>query len=151
MAWCSVLLPKLRFCQYQQKILEKQKLNFSRRVLFHRKTTVCLKYFGQDCRYLELANLLLANSNKPTQKSCEKFTVKCSKLCCYLLISKELIRVTRCVRRQEIFPKKYRSIQLLLKATLLVLNLKFVKVTLTYCTKLKKNCRVLSQSMTVFS
>ena len=48
-AWCSVLLPKLKFCQYQQKILEKQKLNFSCRVLFHRKTTVCLKYFGKDC------------------------------------------------------------------------------------------------------
>ena len=26
-------------------------MNFSRRVLFHRKTTVCLKYFGQDCRF----------------------------------------------------------------------------------------------------
>ena len=24
-------------------------MNFSPRVLFHRKTTVCLKYFGQDC------------------------------------------------------------------------------------------------------
>ena len=48
-AWCPVLLPKLKFCQYQQKVLEKQKLNFSRRVLFHIKTTVCLKYLGQDC------------------------------------------------------------------------------------------------------
>ena len=24
-------------------------MNFSRSVLFHRKTTVCLKYFGQNC------------------------------------------------------------------------------------------------------
>ena len=24
-------------------------MNFSRRVLFHRKTDVCLRYFGQDC------------------------------------------------------------------------------------------------------
>ena len=24
-------------------------MNFSRRVLCHRKTTVCLKYFGQNC------------------------------------------------------------------------------------------------------
>ena len=24
-------------------------MNFSRRVLFHRKTTVCLNYFCQDC------------------------------------------------------------------------------------------------------
>ena len=48
-AWCSVLLSKLKFCQYYQKILEKWKLNFSGRVLFDRKTTLCLKYFGQDC------------------------------------------------------------------------------------------------------
>ena len=48
-AWCSVLPPKLKFCQYQQKIIEKQKFSFSGTVLFHRKTTVCLKYFGQDC------------------------------------------------------------------------------------------------------
>ena len=47
--WCSVLLPKLKFCQYYQKILEKWKLNFSGTVLFDRKTTLCLKYFGQDC------------------------------------------------------------------------------------------------------
>ena len=45
----SVSLPKLKFCQYQQRTLEKQKLNFSRRVLFHSKTTACLKYLGQDC------------------------------------------------------------------------------------------------------
>ena len=50
-AWCSVSLPKLKFCQYQQKILQKLKLNFSLRVLFHRKTTVCLKHFGQDCSF----------------------------------------------------------------------------------------------------
>ena len=48
-AWCSVLLSKLKFCQYYQKILEKWKLNFSYKVLFQRKTTVCLKYFGWDC------------------------------------------------------------------------------------------------------
>ena len=48
-AQCSVLLPKLKLCQYQQKIFENQKFNFSRRVLFDRKTTVCLKYFGQGC------------------------------------------------------------------------------------------------------
>ena len=49
---CSLVLnlaPKLKFCQYQQKILEKRKLNFSRRVLFHRKAAVRPKYFGQDC------------------------------------------------------------------------------------------------------
>ena len=28
-------------------------MNFSRRVLFHRKTTVCLKYYGQDWSSLE--------------------------------------------------------------------------------------------------
>ena len=48
-AWCSALLSKLKFCQYYQKILEKWKLNFSGTVLFDRKTTLCLKYFGQDC------------------------------------------------------------------------------------------------------
>ena len=48
-AWCSILLSKLKFCQYQQNILENQTLNFSGRVLFDRKTTLCLKYFGQDC------------------------------------------------------------------------------------------------------
>ena len=27
-------------------------MNFSRRVLFYRKTTVCLKYFDQNCRFV---------------------------------------------------------------------------------------------------
>ena len=46
---------KFKFCQYQQKILRKQKLNYSRRVLFHRKITACLKYFGQDCSCIPTA------------------------------------------------------------------------------------------------
>ena len=48
-ASCSILLSTLKICQYQQKILQKQKLNFCCRVLFYRKTTVCLRYFCQDC------------------------------------------------------------------------------------------------------
>ena len=32
-------------------------MNLSRRVLFHKKSTVCLKYFGQDCRYLVFVRL----------------------------------------------------------------------------------------------
>ena len=33
----------------KQKTLEKQKLIFSRSALFHMKTRVSLKYFGNDC------------------------------------------------------------------------------------------------------
>ena len=60
-AWYSVLLLKLKFCQYQPKILEKQKSNFSHRLLFHRKTTVCLKYFAQD----SLLKQYLASNSSP--------------------------------------------------------------------------------------
>ena len=53
---CLVLRlpPKIKICQYQQKIHEKQKQNVSRRALFHTKTRVYLKYFGQDSRYNKL-------------------------------------------------------------------------------------------------
>ena len=33
-----------------------------RRVLFHRKTTVCLKYFGQDCTYKQKKGLIYLKS-----------------------------------------------------------------------------------------
>ena len=46
---CPVFLPKIKFCQYQQKT-SKQKLNFSRSALFHMKTRVFLKYFVRGCR-----------------------------------------------------------------------------------------------------
>ena len=36
------------------KPFEKQKSNFSRNALFHMKTRVSLKYFGNDCRWLQL-------------------------------------------------------------------------------------------------
>ena len=49
-AQCSVFLTKQRFCQYQQKTLQKLQLNFSHSVLFHTNTAVSLIYFGQDCR-----------------------------------------------------------------------------------------------------
>ena len=41
-------------------------MNFFRRVPFHRKTTVCLKYFGQDCSITNLATTtgLTAVENK---------------------------------------------------------------------------------------
>ena len=42
-------LPKWKFCQYQQKALERQKLKFSCCVLFHMKTRVSLKYFVSYC------------------------------------------------------------------------------------------------------
>ena len=45
MAQCQIFLPKSKFCQHQQKTLEKQKLNFSRSALFHMKTRVYLKCF----------------------------------------------------------------------------------------------------------
>ena len=32
---------------------QKVKLNFSSSALFHMKTRVCLKYFVNDCRYLD--------------------------------------------------------------------------------------------------
>ena len=44
-AQCSVFHPNSKLCQYQQKNIEKQKLNFSHSALFHMKTRVCLKYF----------------------------------------------------------------------------------------------------------
>ena len=77
-AWCSVLLPKLKFCQYQQKIFEKQKLNFSRRVPFHRKTSVCLTCFGQDCsnvwcQKIELLDLMFHCNIAPFQVDFEHF------------------------------------------------------------------------------
>ena len=49
-AQCPVPLPKRNFCQYQQKALEKEKLNFSDCALFHMKTRVSLKYFVSYCR-----------------------------------------------------------------------------------------------------
>ena len=39
----------LQKSKHQQNPLEKQKLNFSRSALFHRKTRVSLKYFVNDC------------------------------------------------------------------------------------------------------
>ena len=43
-AQCPILLAKENFCQYQQKRLEKQQLNFSRSVLYFMKTRFTLKY-----------------------------------------------------------------------------------------------------------
>ena len=74
-AWRSVLLPKLKFCQYQQKILEKQKLNFSHRVLFHRKTTVCLRYFGQDCSSYKTFRITHTWIDEPSQTFCSRISV----------------------------------------------------------------------------
>ena len=47
-AQCSVFL-KSKFCQHQQKTLEKQKLNFSCSGLFRMKTRVCQNYFVHGC------------------------------------------------------------------------------------------------------
>ena len=44
-AQCPVSLPNGKFCQYWQKTLEKQKLNFSRCALFHVNTRVSFKHF----------------------------------------------------------------------------------------------------------
>ena len=49
---CSVFLSKCKYCQYQQKILEKLKLNFSLSVLFHMKTLLIIKYFLNGCSLL---------------------------------------------------------------------------------------------------
>ena len=42
------LLPTKKFCRYQQKSPQKQKLNLFRITLFHMKTKVYLKYFVND-------------------------------------------------------------------------------------------------------
>ena len=47
----NMVYTRLKVCQYWQKALEKQKLNFSRRALFHMKTRVSLKYFVNDCSF----------------------------------------------------------------------------------------------------
>ena len=47
-AYCSVFLPKEKLFQSQQKTLEKQKLNYSRRALFQVKARVSLKHFVTD-------------------------------------------------------------------------------------------------------
>ena len=60
-------LPKLTFCQHQQKILKKQKLNSSRRVAFHRKTTVCLRYPGQDRSPYKTLRITQTRIDKPSQ------------------------------------------------------------------------------------
>ena len=43
------LPPKVKIFSILAKNFGKQKLNFSRRALFHMKTRVCLKYFVHDC------------------------------------------------------------------------------------------------------
>ena len=50
-ASCFALLPKSKFCQYQQKYSEKQNFfSVFRSTLFHMKTRVSLKYFVNGCR-----------------------------------------------------------------------------------------------------
>ena len=89
-AQCRVPLPKYKFCQYQQKALEKQKLNFSHSALFHTKTKVSLKYFVSDCRLGKgcKRNLIKFTKEKfrgtfRTQSSIQKITfelhLRCSK------------------------------------------------------------------------
>ena len=60
-------LPKLKFCQHQQKILKKQKLNSSRRLAFRRKTTVCLRYPGQDRSPYKTLRITQTRIDKPSQ------------------------------------------------------------------------------------
>ena len=62
----SFALPKSKFSQYLPKTRENQELNFSRRVLFHMRTRVFLKYFVIYCR-LVLFRLLSSNV---TLKTC---------------------------------------------------------------------------------
>ena len=47
---CAVFLQKQKFCQFQQKTLEKQISNFSCSALFQVKTRVSLKQILTDCR-----------------------------------------------------------------------------------------------------
>ena len=49
-AQCPAFLLKRKFCQYQQKTVEKQKLNFSGSALFHIENRVSLTYFVNGCR-----------------------------------------------------------------------------------------------------
>ena len=53
-AQCLVLRPKLKFCQYQQKVFQKQKLNLSLSALCHMKIRVTIKYFVNDCRLMRI-------------------------------------------------------------------------------------------------
>ena len=50
-AQCPVPPPKWKLCQYQQKPLEKEKLNFSRCVLSHTKTKASLTYPVSHCSH----------------------------------------------------------------------------------------------------
>ena len=56
------LSPKMKTLPTLAKIIEKQKLNFSHRALFHTKTTVSLKYFGQDCTTISTRLLAMSYS-----------------------------------------------------------------------------------------
>ena len=56
-AQCPVPPPKRNFCQYQRKILEKQKLNVSPCTLFHTKTRVSLKCFVSYCRLIRICRI----------------------------------------------------------------------------------------------
>ena len=47
------LPPKIKILSILAKKISKIETKLSRTVLFHRKTTVCLKYFGQDCRFIK--------------------------------------------------------------------------------------------------
>ena len=62
-----VFLPKWKFCQYQLKTIEKQKLNFPRSALFHMETRVSLKYFvnGSRCIF-RIFNLNLSQLTPAT-------------------------------------------------------------------------------------
>ena len=50
-AYCPVFLLKGKFCQYLTKYIERENMNFSRRVLFYMKSNVCLKHFAHDCSF----------------------------------------------------------------------------------------------------
>ena len=47
------LPPKMKILSILAKTAEKEKLNFSRSVLFHMKTRLCLKYYGNGCSLIK--------------------------------------------------------------------------------------------------
>ena len=71
LVYCPVFPPKQNFCQYQQKNVQKLKLNFYCIAPLHTNTKVCLMYFDQDCLWKKY--FAFNSSQSPSKLIC--FTV----------------------------------------------------------------------------